>query len=941
MEKLSSIIQEAKSWVENNLEDDAKVVSSTLLDKKVLAKIYEQSSQKRPTVAVYGESQIGKSYLMSGLFKHQGRFFITVKGEHQEFGRHIIDGKYIDFLNSINPSGGRESSGIVTRFTSSTAHQKDKAPLRVEFLRQIDLAMILTDTYSMDFDTDDSDFNYENLVSILQEVQSELSPNQENGMSEDDVVEFKLYLQKYLKNSNDTIKLVNQAGLWDEIIKIIPRLDYSKRYKILEIFWGRVDAFTELFNHLSRILSQIDFITEANLDLHSIIPKKINGMIPASIIDVGTAKEVISKNKLEKRVTIYSDNGQEYAGFYIGDITALVKELTLSVDDRVVEQRSFLKEVDVLDFPGARNRKKFNIQTLKEIEQFDQFDTDDDEPLLHECLVRGKVNYLFNNYSDRLDITTLIFAQKYGNQEVNSLPRQIDNWVVNTHGASAQERETKGSNLFISFHFFNIDLDGKEDEIEGDIQQYEEYWNNRFKNNVEKFISQQIRNDDNWIVNWSGGKRFKNFLFLRDPAFQKSVTVENGIERYTSTKYQRKHQDMKESFITSSIVQEFVDNPKELWENSAELGKTGVDYIIQKAFGVTSKAVRDRQIRDRIKKIAKEVYLLIQQYYQSGDYSKVLEEAKLNTVKLIKELIISMQNYNSIGFVLDSLNIEESLAWKTMFDLNNPIFSYDEDNQAKALETGNGEVNIDVDNILESLGMEDELGEFFHDDSTSSNSEQKMVKRKSEAERFADTLLQNWEIALREKLEPKLQTIAISNESFEWLLQIIKESGKRVNLNLRIANANDTFIKQYVGNEEIIYMIARVAKNYLNKHINTVGWAYIDLTQRPALKGKRERIFIDYSESFTYKSPDIDEVERIIQSIFNKRENIQRGFNSEDNEIGEDFYFVGFEFFKEWLKALQEATFANVEFKFKEGGIVTNPEENDKLGKILEKIEQI
>jgi len=146
-----------------------------------------------------------------------------------------------------------------------------------------------------------------------------------------------------------------------------------------------------------------------------------------------------------------------------------------------------------LDFPGARNRKKFNINALKKLNRFDEFDIDEDEPLLHECFVRGKVHYLFNNYSDNLDITTLIFAQKYGNQEVNSLPRQIDNWVINSHGSTPEERTGKGNNLFISFHFFNIELDGKEDEIEGDIEQYEEYWSNRFKNNVEKiYISNRL-----------------------------------------------------------------------------------------------------------------------------------------------------------------------------------------------------------------------------------------------------------------------------------------------------------------------------------------------------------------------------------------------------------------------------------------------------------------
>jgi len=160
------------------------------------------------------------------------------------------------------------------------------------------------------------------------------------------------------------------------------------------------------------------------LSLDSLIPKKVAGAIPASIIDVGTVKEVITRNKLDKRLNIYTENGR-VEGFYIGDITAITKELILTIDDRVVAEKAFLADVDVLDFPGARNRKKFDINRINEIDRFDSFNIDDDTPLLHECFVRGKVSYLFNNYSDNLEITTLIFAQKYGNQEVNSLPKQI------------------------------------------------------------------------------------------------------------------------------------------------------------------------------------------------------------------------------------------------------------------------------------------------------------------------------------------------------------------------------------------------------------------------------------------------------------------------------------------------------------------------------------
>jgi len=134
---------------------------------------------------------------------------------------------------------------------------------------------------------------------------------------------------------------------------------------------------------------------------------------------------------------------------------------------------------------------------------------------------------------------------------------------------------------------------------------------------------------------------------------------------------------MKRSFVTSPIVKEFVENPLQLWDNSANLGKRGVNYIIKKVFiDATSREVRVKQIDSKLRILAKEVINLIGQYYHSGDYNKVLQERVTKVMSLIKEITYSMSKYNSFGSILDSLNIEEKIPWKTMFDLNNPIYSY-------------------------------------------------------------------------------------------------------------------------------------------------------------------------------------------------------------------------------------------------------------------------
>ena len=62
------------------------------------------------SAAAYGESQVGKSYLMSSLLSSPNAPFVITNG-----------GKSYSFIDAINPSGGNnakvESTGVITRFT--------------------------------------------------------------------------------------------------------------------------------------------------------------------------------------------------------------------------------------------------------------------------------------------------------------------------------------------------------------------------------------------------------------------------------------------------------------------------------------------------------------------------------------------------------------------------------------------------------------------------------------------------------------------------------------------------------------------------------------------------------------------------------------------------------------------------------------------------------
>jgi hypothetical protein len=65
-----------------------------------------QAAERPTAIAVFGASQAGKSYLVSGLAAPRGRPLIAA-----------YDRERLNFLTDLNPVGGRESTGLVSRFT--------------------------------------------------------------------------------------------------------------------------------------------------------------------------------------------------------------------------------------------------------------------------------------------------------------------------------------------------------------------------------------------------------------------------------------------------------------------------------------------------------------------------------------------------------------------------------------------------------------------------------------------------------------------------------------------------------------------------------------------------------------------------------------------------------------------------------------------------------
>lgn len=89
------------------------------------------------TVGFFGLSQAGKSYLISTLAAGANGKLET------DFG-----GSRLDFLTHVNPpGGGKEATGLVTRFSRTARPGPDDFPLELKLFGEVEVAKVLANSF--------------------------------------------------------------------------------------------------------------------------------------------------------------------------------------------------------------------------------------------------------------------------------------------------------------------------------------------------------------------------------------------------------------------------------------------------------------------------------------------------------------------------------------------------------------------------------------------------------------------------------------------------------------------------------------------------------------------------------------------------------------------------------------------------------------------------
>lgn len=659
--RLEKDLEAASAWLVRNKElvgRDLESHEKALRKAGRLMRSCETAAKRKMCAGVFGPSQAGKSYLVSTLAGNAERKLWT-----------DLDDATYDFLSEINPAGGKESTGLVTRFTlSRPAETPGGYPVHVRLLSLIDVVKILANTYYSDAEHMEAP-DRERMEQKLLELEKRKTSTPTGGLREDDVEDLQEYINKYFRSKPRVQQLLDQH-FWDRAIRLAPCMDDADRSELFGLIWDSIPSFDGLACQLFSSLRALDFAPEAFCPARALIPRE------NSIIDVATlgALSPVPGDELE----LVSSGGAR-ASLPRVYVAALTAELVIPMKDKPAD---FFEHTDLLDFPGYRSRKMF-VDLAKETE---------DPAKLKECFLRGKVAYLFERYCAERELTSLLLCISSGVQEVQGLGGAVNDWIAGTHGGTPERRKGKENALF--FILTKSDLEFEDKAGARDVS---ERWDTRMYASMEIFISYD------WLKKWTPEEAFKNFFLMRNPTVKlhlfdhDSAGNETGLKQATLPYVQQ----FEKAFMQSPVINEHFLYKVESWKAFLTPNDGGLSLIREKLAPICKPELKREQIKTTVEEHLALVRDRLRPYWKTDDKE---EERKQKAIlgQNLARIFLTLAKENRFGIFTRLLTIRDQEIYDLYFQARYQM----QEELAKApiaASANSADIASDVDDMLADL----------------------------------------------------------------------------------------------------------------------------------------------------------------------------------------------------------------------------------------------
>lgn len=840
--KQLEIIEKSNIWINSFLEGNkAKAAYRSMVNCR--RKLYKKKAvlESAPAAALYGESQVGKSYLISSLLSEDGKqFSITDQNKNVH-----------NFIENINPpGGGSESTSLVSRFSVNYKPQYQDFPIKAVLLSPVDIVLVLCDSFYNDINLKTSKnikfLSIDEINKAVLQLKDRLQKRQvqQQVFSEDDILDMQDYFIEYFQKAD---KLIDSC-FFDEVSQIISKTRPEEWKNIFCLLWNNNEIFTNLLSQLIDEYQKLHFEKEVYLPIESVL------YTHGTLLDVKRLREIYTKpDRIEPEYKEYTEllipSLNQKIEFPKSYLCALTAELVFNQPNTLLQSKPFLKETDLLDFPGARSRMEKPLELIE-------------NKTIPDLLLRGKVAYLFNSYSDAEKINILVFCAKHEQTAQRIMPRLINNWVNKVIGDSSEKREefiskSLVSPLFVIGTFFNINLafNPLQDKPDGKGTPLSNRWLQRFTTTLEKEYFETATYS--WFNNWTTSQAdFQNIFLLRD--FEKSETPSKLFEGFNKHKKELKEiatpqypsfrHELRQSFLDYDFVNRHFTDPKQSWDEAASINKDGTGLIIKKL----SIAASNINLASK-KKINAELHIINQQiitellkFFHSNDKDEELQKAKniAGDIQFRLDTAFSADKIKYFGQLMKEFMLEESIVLdlyrKKVENIEHRYFVnkdiYSTYRIAVPVEEGDTAGKYFERLCAKYEKTSDERKKEFREELTRNHIDlEKLISGNSDliknnSQQLAEALVDFWLDYISFEDKKYIKTIFESEKSsaLEEISKMYTKLFKKLALAKRIAEKIRRYVDEHSKTDLPFEIIADISTELFNKCINTVGFEYLD-----------------------------------------------------------------------------------------------------------------
>ncbi|MDQ0510747.1 virulence factor SrfC family protein [Ancylobacter amanitiformis] len=638
-------IRAALAWLDtpknaDRVGDPRGVLGRDLARGLVSARRLAEAARRPMAVAVFGPSQAGKSHLVSVLARKEDTLHALFDGEPEP----------VSYIKRINPDTGRETTGLVTRFTIHRRPTPAGYPVDLQLLSHADIIKILGNAYFFD----GNPARYETWPE-REEIVAHIAPFRggdgvpriANGLDPEDVWEMEEYFARYLPESELTRRL-KTSDFWSVAASAAPSLQIERLGTLFSILWGRHQVLTDMYVKLVDALRQLGFASQAFAPFAAVDVAKPG---VESIIDIESLKKLALPT--HETITLRTSGGGEVP-LARTIVTALTAELRICVKDKPWD---FFEHTDILDFPGYRSRglNRENVDDPGEAGATGLARALRDHPAetVFQLIRRGKVEYLFQRYVADQEITAMLLCIKDGPQEVVQLPDVVARWIAATHGATTLERQGKPVLLYFVLTKFDLHFEEKpSDEALGLAA--------RFTGRLDaSLVNPYGSTSETWVRNWTAGRPFKNAFLMRNPSLSNRAIFELDGSREVDILPGRKDwvARLKAAFVSVPAAQDHFADPARAFEEMIRLNDGGASYIASELAGVCNPQMKSAQVRDRLLALRARVSDMLQRYHVSTDVGERIAE-RLAVADRVLDDLYRCDNVGRMGSLIRGLMID-------------------------------------------------------------------------------------------------------------------------------------------------------------------------------------------------------------------------------------------------------------------------------------------